>query len=87
MNLCAPFMHSRKLEPSYSISKIKSRLNQLLLIFLHRIQDIIPFWEIKLQILMQYMYSSIVLKAIEQDSPAVPTLLTDYILKGENFKC
>jgi len=24
-----------------------------------------------------------VLKAIEQDSPAVPTLLTDYILKGE----
>ena len=24
----------------------------------------------------------IVLKAIEQDSPAVPTLLTDYILKG-----
>lgn len=27
----------------------------------------------------------LVLKAINEDSPTVPTLLTDYILKGELF--
>jgi len=31
---------------------------------------------------MSIIYLFVVLKAISEDSPTVPTLLTDYILKG-----
>jgi hypothetical protein len=34
-------------------------------------------------LLQNLVFLIAVLKAIEQDNPAVPTLLTDYILKGK----
>lgn len=33
----------------------------------------------------QFVLIFLVLKAINEDSPTVPTLLTDYILKGKYF--